>query len=327
MSITELYSNHYGVAPTQCELLSAAGSNRRYYRLTDGEGQTVIGVEGTSAHENHAFITMARHFATKHLNTPKVIVASDDEMCYLQEDLGNSSLYDTIKKHVGHWEQDADEAISLLRTSLTLLPRFQVEANDGMDYSVCHPINEMNYRSIMWDLNYFKYCFIKLAGIEFDENALEDDFESLTAQLINRRREMKFMYRDFQSRNIMLTPTGPMFIDFQGGRRGPLLYDVVSFLWQARLQLPEHIKMSLFEDYLTALECRLPETNTNTLRADLQYWVLFRTLQVLGAYGFRGYHERKQQFLDSIEPAISSLLSQPLLYNYKEIYKCISILN
>lgn len=323
MSVEQLFISHYGVEPASVEPLSAAGSNRRYCRLAHPDGHTVIGAEGTSAHENHAFIVMARHFERQALNTPRIVAVSHDEMTYLQQDLGATSLYDAVKPAIGHWQDNSNSKhIDMLRKALTLLPHFQLKAHQGMDYTVCHPVSEMNRRSIMWDLNYFKYCYLKLTGQEFDENALEDDFELLTADLLTRRRMMKFMYRDFQSRNIMLTPQGPMFIDFQGGRRGPLLYDAVSFLWQARLQLPDTTRMALFDDYLAALQNEAPNIDTATLRKDLPYWVLFRMLQVLGAYGFRGLHEQKPQFLDSISQALNSLRQLPLLQNYRTIHRC-----
>lgn len=326
MNIAELFIQHYGTMPAEVTPLSAAGSNRRYYRLRHTDGSTVIGVEGTSEQENTAFITMARHFRLRQLNSPRLIAMSDDGMNYLQEDLGDTSLFKALEPCIGHWDSDsAAHGIGLLRKTITLLPHFQISADEGMDYSVCYPVGEMNRRSIVWDLNYFKYCFVKMTPVEFNENDLEDDFERLTDELLLRRRDMRFMYRDFQSRNVMLTDAGPVFIDFQGGRKGPLLYDVVSLLWQARLQLPEELRMSLTGDYLDALKSELPETYTDLLREDLPYWVFFRTLQVLGAYGYRGYHERKQHFLDSIPHALRNIVSQgDMLGRYPAIKQIIT---
>lgn len=174
-----------------------------------------------------------------------------------------------------------------------------------MDFSVCYPQAEFNRRSILWDLNYFKYCFLKATGIDFQENLLEDDFENMT-QVLLADTFSTFMYRDFQSRNVMIREGKPYFIDFQGGRKGPVYYDVASFLWQAKARFPQHLREELIHDYLDALHayCPMPESY---FREQLRQFVLFRTLQVLGAYGFRGYFEQKPHFLQSIPYAIENL--------------------
>lgn len=301
-NIQTLYQTYTGHLPEAIEPLAGAGSNRNYYRLK-GNPQ-VIGVYGTSKAENRAFLYMAQHFEAKGLPVPHVYVQTDDAMAYLQEDLGDISLFQAI----GHGRTTgtfSNEEKSLLKQTIRLLPRIQFEGAEDMDFSVCYPQAEFNRRSILWDLNYFKYCFLKATGIDFQENLLEDDFENMT-QVLLADTFSTFMYRDFQSRNVMIREGKPYFIDFQGGRKGPVYYDVASFLWQAKARFPQHLREELIHDYLDALHayCPMPESY---FREQLRQFVLFRTLQVLGAYGFRGYFEQKPHFLQSIPYAIGNL--------------------
>ena len=301
-NIQTLYQTYTGHLPEAIEPLAGAGSNRNYYRLK-GNPQ-VIGVYGTSKAENRAFLYMAQHFEAKGLPVPHVYAQTDDAMAYLQEDLGDISLFQAI----GHGRTTgtfSNEEKSLLKQTIRLLPRIQFEGAEDMDFSVCYPQAEFNRRSILWDLNYFKYCFLKATGIDFQENLLEDDFENMT-QVLLADTFSTFMYRDFQSRNVMIREGKPYFIDFQGGRKGPVYYDVASFLWQAKARFPQHLREELIHDYLDALHayCPMPESY---FREQLRQFVLFRTLQVLGAYGFRGYFEQKPHFLQSIPYAIGNL--------------------
>lgn len=174
-----------------------------------------------------------------------------------------------------------------------------------MDFSYCYPLAEFNRRSILWDLNYFKYCFLKTTGLEFQENLLEDDFEHMADALLQIQPQV-FMYRDFQSRNVMLREGKPYFIDFQGGRKGPFYYDVASFLWQAKANYPDSLRQELIDEYLDALQ-PYHAIGKEQFLATLRHFVLFRTLQVLGAYGFRGYFEKKAHFIQSVPYAIENL--------------------
>lgn len=301
-NIQTLYQTYTGHLPEAIEPLAGAGSNRNYYRLK-GNPQ-VIGVYGTSEAENRAFLYMAQHFEAKGLPVPHVYAQTDDAMAYLQEDLGDISLFQAIEqgRNTGIFNE-AEK--TLLKQTIRLLPRIQFEGAEDMDFSVCYPQAEFNRRSILWDLNYFKYCFLKATGIDFQENLLEDDFENMT-QVLLADTFSTFMYRDFQSRNVMIREGKPYFIDFQGGRKGPIYYDVASFLWQAKARFPQHLREELIHDYLNALHayCPMPESY---FREQLRQFVLFRTLQVLGAYGFRGYFEQKPHFLQSIPYAIENL--------------------
>ena len=283
--------------------LSAAGSNRRYFRLK-GESTVLIGVEGTSVDENKAFISMSRHFAALGLPVPKVYASSDDARFYIQDDLGDTLLFDLLAdaRKTGVFGEDDKR---LLHETLRLLPEIQVKGAVDFDFSVCYPQPEFNERSVFWDLNYFKYNFLKTTGIDFQENLLEDDFERIAQVLLQAPTET-FMYRDFQSRNVMVKDGKPYFIDFQGGRKGPLAYDVASFLWQAKAGYPSELREELIETYLTALKNLMPVDEV-VFRHQLNHFVLFRTLQVLGAYGFRGYFEKKPHFLQSIPYAIQNL--------------------
>ena len=301
-ALQSLYRECTGHEPEAVEPLAGAGSNREYCRL---KGQpTLIGVYGTSADENRAFLYMAKHFAAKGLPVPRVHIASSDGMAYLQEDLGDVSLFQAIAqgRQTGAFNE---EETALLRRTIRLLPRFQFEGAEGMDFSVCHPQAEFNRRSILWDLNYFKYCFLKATGMEFQEGLLEDDFDRMAVILLSVPCDT-FMYRDFQSRNVMVCGGQPFFIDFQGGRKGPIHYDVASFLWQAKARFPQELRDRLICEYLDAARpyCLIDEM---LFRRQLSHFVLFRALQVLGAYGFRGYFERKPHFLQSIPYAIGNL--------------------
>ncbi|MBQ9427668.1 MAG: phosphotransferase [Paludibacteraceae bacterium] len=287
------------------EVLSPAGSNRQYVRVTDEQGRRYIRVRGTSRDENHAFIGMARHFKSRGLNVPAILSVSDDEMEYTQEDLGDTLLFDAIRagRESGVF---SEEEKTLLRRTIRLLAHFQVEGAKGMDWSLCYPVPAFDRQSVLWDLNYFKYCFLKPTGLEFREDKLESDFQKM-ADNLTREGGDSFLYRDFQSRNIMISDEGNIyFIDFQGGRKGPKQYDVASFLWQAKANLPQSLREELVDDYLDELSTIEP-VDRKAFKELLQLFVLFRTLQVLGAYGFRGYFERKPHFIESIPYAIANL--------------------
>lgn len=304
--LLQLYNNYTGGEPVSCEPIKGSGSNRAYFRLTARDNTSVIGVVGTSVEENHAFIYLSRHFREKGLPAPEVLAVSEDERCYLQTDLGSVSLFDVLRpgREAGG-EYDA-RACELLCRVMALLPRMQVEGAEGLDFTQCYPQPEMDVTNVMFDLNYFKYCFLKPSGVDFHEMKLETDFRRMADDL-TRNSGTTFLYRDFQARNVMLDDKGnPWFIDFQGGRRGALHYDVASFLWQASARYPERLRQELIEVYLTSLQ-RYMEVDKQEFNRQLQLWVLFRLLQVLGAYGFRGYFERKKHFLESIPPAIASL--------------------
>ena len=275
-------------------MIQQQGSNRVYTREKDETGRSVIRVQGTNLDENRAFIYMARHFHALGLPVPELYWVSEDEMSYTQEDLGDTLLFDHL------------DDLSLLERAIRALAHIQVTGARDFDWSVCFPVPEMDERSIRWDLNYFKYCFLKGTKIEFSEPKLEDDFDTMVRVILAQPADT-FLYRDCQSRNIMIKDGKPYFIDFQGGRRGPTQYDVASLLWQAKANFAPEVREKMIEAYLDELKQIQPSLAEDAWRAALPHFVLFRTLQVLGAYGYRGYFERKPHFLESIPLAIKNL--------------------
>lgn len=301
--LKQLYKQYTGADATEVIELPSSGSNRHYFRLKDGE-RSLIGAIGTNLKENNAFLYIDEHFHHKGLNVPKVVAVSDDRMAYLQEDLGDVSLFSSIEKG-RKTRVFSEEEKQLIAKTIRLLPEVQFNGADGMDFSYCFPASEFNSRSILWDLNYFKYCFLKATGLEFDEDLLENDFHTMTEVLL-RSSSATFMYRDFQSRNVMIKDGEPWFIDFQGGRKGPFYYDVASFLWQAKANFPDSLRAEMIDQYIDALR-KFKPVDPHYFKAQLRHFVLFRTLQVLGAYGFRGYFEKKPHFMQSVPFAIANL--------------------
>ena len=235
---------------------------------------------------------------------PRILAEATDQSAYLQDDLGDISLFQLIKqgRESGNF---SDEETNILKQTIRLLPQIQFEGNKEMNFSYCYPLATFNHRSVLWDLNYFKYCFLKATGLVFQENLLEDDFERMADTLLQIEPQV-FMYRDFQSRNIMIREEKPYFIDFQGGRKGPFYYDVASFLWQAKANYPDSLRQELLDEYLDALR-PYHAIDKEQFLTTLRHFVLFRTLQVLGAYGFRGYFEKKAHFIQSVPYAIENL--------------------
>ena len=303
--LKELFREYAGCDAESVTRLTAAGSNRVYYRMALSDGSTVVGVEGTNADENAAFLSIGNHLCVKGLPVPGILAVSDSGMCYLLQDLGDISLFGLCVSARESGEYTAPQ-VELLEKVIRWLPVLQFRGGEGMDFTVCFPCESFDRRSIFWDLNYFKYNFLKAIGIEFHEARLEDDFEQFASLLLKDTPYSTFMYRDFQARNVMIKDSEPWFIDFQGGRRGPIEYDLASFLWQARAVYPEALKQHLVDTYLEAL-APFRKVEAKAFRASLHYFVLFRTLQVLGAYGFRGYFEHKPHFVQSIPAAIDNL--------------------
>ncbi len=307
MVLTELYKSiSGGKEPLTIEKLPGAGSNRQYYRV--GE---YIGVIGTSAEENKSFCELSRLFKSANLPVPAVLVHSDDYMAYIEEDLGDVALFDAIRCGRENGGQYSEEEKALLRKTIALLPRVQFEGGKQEVFDNCYPQKEMDRTSVMFDLNYFKYCFLKLKGIEFNEFRLQDDLERLADRILEEDEGAAptFLYRDFQARNVMLKDGEPYLIDFQGGRKGPIYYDVASFLWQASAKYPDALRDELIDVYLEALK-PYKEIKKETFLTKLRLFVLFRLLQVLGAYGYRGLWEKKEHFVKSIPPALKNLKNE-----------------
>lgn len=293
--LESLFVKHFGSAPLQVQAICGSASHRRYFRLS-GEGFSVMGVEGTDPDENRAFLTLDRHFASKGIRVPEIL--AQEGLCYLQQDLGKDSLFD-VAVAGGRFQE------ALLCRTMAALPKIQVEGAQGLDWSVCYPQPSFDARMVDFDLNYFKYDYLKLTGAEFNEISLQEDFDRLKADLLAEPSDT-FLYRDFNARNVMVHEGEPWFIDFQGGRRGPVYYDVASFVWQAKAAYPAPLREKLIQAYLEALKAYMPVDETH-FRERLRLFVLFRQLQVLGCYGFRGLWEQKPYFRDSIPFALQNL--------------------
>lgn len=301
-TIITLYKQVTGQQHDNIELLTGSGSNRQYFRMTGPH--SLIAVRGETTAENRAFIYMARHFRSKGIPVPEVLAVSDDESCYIQEDLGDTLLFNAITngRTTGKF---SDYEKGLIRKSIARLPSIQFKGAEGMDFGMCYPLSDFNHRTVMWDLNYFKYCFLKATGTSFNESTLEDDFEAMTDILLKASSDT-FMYRDFQSRNVIIKNEEPYFIDFQGGRKGPIYYDVASFLWQAKANFNNDLREEMIDAYINEAS-KFTDINPTEFRQTLHHFAVFRTMQVLGTYGFRGLLERKAHFIESIPYALNNI--------------------
>lgn len=298
------------------EIISGSGSNRSYYRLY-GEKKSYIGVYGKDVRENKTFIELSAHFKKYNINVPQVLWVSEDFYSYITEDLGDDALFSLL---------DPDnQPVELLKKTIKALPEIQFKAGATLDYSICYPQESFDSHTVFWDLNYFKYEFLKPAGIEFDELKLEQDFEHFASILLDSWKGDTFMYRDFQSRNVMVKDGEPWFIDYQGGRKGPFYYDLASFVYQAKAKFSKELRSELIETYLDAVKPYLA-IDRATFYKTFGYFTLFRTLQTLGAYGFRGLVEKKAHFIQSIPFGIENLAGLLSDYDYSELPYLTSIL-
>ncbi len=302
-SISALYKQWKGTAATAIDVLPQSGSERRYFRL-HGKDHTVIGTYGANIKENETFIYFSKYFKEKGLAVPEILASSTDGIFYLQEDLGNISLLDHLES-----KGFTDEVYGLFKKSLKALAQLQVKGDDDLDYANnCLTNAEFGREAIMADLLYFKYYFLDALRKPYDKQKLIHDFEALSNYLTHTEYKY-FMFRDFQSRNIMVKGDSSVhFIDYQGGMKGAPQYDVASMLWQARANLPDAWKNNLLEDYMDSFSTITGQPIDKAIfRSQYNGYVLIRLLQVLGAYGFRGLFERKAQFLTSIPLALRNL--------------------
>ncbi len=301
--IIQLFENRFGEKVGSFEMLPPSGSYREYCRLQSAS-RSVIGAFNSDIKENAAFLSFTDHFRSKSLPVPEVYAVSPDSKKYLLEDLGNTTLFDFLSTTRGT-EGFSETIISEYEKVLRELPKLQVLAGKDLDYSVCYPRAAFDKQSMMWDLNYFKYYFLKLAQVSFDEQALEDDFQVFSDYLLSAGSGY-FLYRDFQSRNVMLKNDRVYFIDYQGGRRGALQYDLASLLYDGKADIPQEVRIRLFHFYLEELKKYLP-VDEQEFTAYFRGFVLIRIMQAMGAYGFRGFYEKKEHFLKSIPFALKNL--------------------
>lgn len=302
-TLLELYHSHFGAEAEKADLLPLSGSARKYYRIS-GPAGTVIGCKGTNLAENRAFLALDAKFCAAGLHAPEVYAVSGDQMCYIQEDLGDGQLFGLLKPSIENGKYTAEE-LGWLHKTMELLPAVQFEVGKGFDWSVCFPDRELNDRMVSFDLNYFKYDFLKFTDIDFNEIRLQDDFDRIREDALNYSGDT-FMYRDFQARNVMIKGGEPCFIDFQGGRRGPVQYDLASFLWNAGTHFSAGLRKELEKTYLKALENYRP-VDEEVFYREYRLMTLLRLLQETAAYGFRGLVERKQIFLDCIPTVLGCL--------------------
>jgi aminoglycoside/choline kinase family phosphotransferase len=303
LSLKKLFENWSHTEALNIHPLAQSGSYRKYFRIS-GKEKTAIGVFNPDKKENSAFISFTKHFLKKGLNVPKLYAQQLKENIYLIEDLGDTTLFSSLEKEKAN-DSFSDKALGYYREALSQLIRFQTDGRKGLDYSFCFPRVKFDQQSILWDLNYFKYYFLKLAKIPFDEQKLEDDFKTFTQFLLSASTNY-FMYRDFQSRNILVYNDELYFVDYQSGRKGALQYDVASLLFQAKVNLPPSVRDELLNYYLDQANQKSKIKTQKFLRYYYGY-VLIRLLQTLGAYGFRGYYENKSHFLLSIPFALKNL--------------------
>ena len=306
--LIKLYKSWSGNAPQKVERLPKSGSNREYVRMYDDRGKSVIGVIGPSNSENHCFVYLSKHFKAKGLPVPDIYAFNETESHYLQEDLGTRSLYDALKNARDNNFNYGEHEAELMRRAVRLLAHVQVEGAQDIDYKQCLEPVVFNEEAAMFDLNYFKYCFLRTADLGFDEVRYEVDMKKLAKDLVACSEGMDtFRYCDYQARNIMLNEQDePYLIDYQDGQRGPVHYDVASFLWQASAHYPQTLRDEIIAEYINELS-KMITFDKQEFREQLQLFVLFRIMQVLGAYGLRGYFERKKYFIDSIPAAIQNL--------------------
>jgi aminoglycoside/choline kinase family phosphotransferase len=303
--LKNLFEQHFHFPVERAEALQGqlGGSGRNIIRLANGK-LNAIGVLYNVREENVAFLEFSRHFRRHGLPVPEIYVEDLNHGAYLEEDLGDTTLFEFLSNNrIG--DNVGPEVVEAYRKAVAVLPRFQVEAGRNLNYTVCYPRDSFDRQSIAWDLNYFKYYFLRLAGIPFNEQALEDDFNRLTDFLLSAGRDY-FLYRDFQSRNVMLRDGKPFFLDYQGGRKGALQYDIASLLYDAKADLPPQLRQQLLDHYLDNLAA-LIELKREAFMHHYYAYVYVRIMQAMGAYGFRGFYERKAHFLQSVPYALKNL--------------------
>ncbi len=315
-TLKNLYNNFFGEEVRDVIALPASGSDRQYFRLKGSF--SAIGTYNKDVLENETFIQFTHHFANKNIPVPAIYSVSEDSKCYIQEDIGDTTLYHLIKKE-GFTPEIKDLYIKVLES----LTQLQIDGAKDFNFNRCYPIRSFDKSSMFWDMNSFKYYFVRPARVRFNETALNKDFHTLSDYLLQEKNTF-FMFRDCQSRNIMIKDGKPYFIDYQGGRKGALQYDAASLLWQANAKIPHKDRDELFDIYAGFVGKKI-NINLEDFKNRYFGFVLIRLLQVLGTYGFRGMIERKSHFVESIPPAIDNLQyfaeHMPLAVSLPELYQ------
>ena len=302
-SISELFTQYSGESVNKIESLPESGSYRKYFRIF-GKTKTVIAVYNEDRKENIAFLKFSKHFKEKNLPVPEIFAENINKNIYLQEDLGDTTLFKYITSKRSGIEF-SDELTDIIKDVLNQLVRFQILGSKDFDYNYCYPRSAFDKQSMMWDLNYFKYYFLKLAKIPFDEQNLENDFLKFSDFLLEADNQF-FLYRDFQTRNIMIHDNKTYFIDYQGGRQGALQYDLASLLYDSKADIPQQTRNYLRNYYIKKLS-EYQQVDKEKFNNHYFAYALIRIMQAMGAYGFRGFYEKKLHFLQSIPFAIQNL--------------------
>ncbi len=322
--LSQLFQNHFSESPKSILALPESGSNRKYYRI-HSSNYTAIGAYNNDIKENEAFFSFTQTFLSLKLNVPSIYKIDEDQKHYLIRDLGNKALFDSIQAY--QREETEEYPLCCIKKSIEMLIDFQVLGAKHIDFSKCYPREKFDAQSVQWDLNYFKYNFLKLTSIPFDESLLENDFQTII-ELLEKAPSDYFMFRDFQSRNIMISEDKPWFIDYQGGRKGALQYDLASILYSPKSHLNKIQRESLLSYYIESIKKKI-DLDENEFVAQYYGFVLVRILQALGAYGYRGIFEKKQNFINSIPKALSNLqfiFDEKLSIDLPEIKRITNIL-
>jgi aminoglycoside/choline kinase family phosphotransferase len=302
--LIRIYSDWAGSSPAGIRPFAAHGSDRKYFRVFNESQNSIIAAYNNDKAENKAFITLSQHFHAMDLPVPELYHSNMEENIYFIQDLGDQTLFAFITEQREN-HGFSDKIIAMYEQAVSLLPRFQIDGRKGLDFAICYPRHSFDKQSMLWDLNYFKYYFLKPAKITFNEQQLEDDFHRFCDYLLQVPCDF-FLYRDCQSRNIMINDNTLYFIDYQGGRKGPLQYDIASLLYDAKADIPQDIRDILLEKYIATVSEHI-SIQRSAFMEHYHGYVLIRIMQALGAYGFRGFYERKVQFLQSVPYAIRNL--------------------
>ena len=323
--LTQRYTEFYKATPQKVEAITKAGSNRSYYRFY-GENGTVLGVYSNNIPETKTFLYYSVIFSNLNLNTPKIYHVSEDTLTYFIEDFGDDLLLKVVENEYKQYGRFTERLDDLYRKSISALAKLQIAAGKAIDFNLAYSISEFNSQSILFDPNYFKYYFLNRLDIPYDEKLLQDDFDAL-AQYLAENGTKSFMFRDFQARNILVKDEQVYFIDYQGGRKGAIQYDMASLLWQAKAKIPNKKKLELLNYYIDEIT-KSNEIDRDDFEKEFWYYLYIRILQTLGAYGNRGLIEKKRHFIESIPFAIDNLKelheTHPILSNYKELDRVIS---
>jgi aminoglycoside/choline kinase family phosphotransferase len=324
--LSDGYKELFGVSDIKITALPQSGSDRKYFRITS-ENKSVIGAHNPNLEENEAFIGFTKHFISLGLPVPEIFGYLPDKFIYFLKDLGDINLFTWLQQKNADSGFDA-EAEDKYRKILDKLIQFQIKGIDGLNLNLCYPHRSFDKQSMMWDMNYFKYMFLKLVAVPFNERRLEHDF-NLLADFLLKTRQDYFLYRDFQSANVMLVGGEPWFIDYQGGRKGAPQYDVASLLFDAKAHIPEKSREKLLEYHIYNF-CSISGESKSEFRGYYAGFSLIRLMQALGAFGFRGLYEKKPTFIGSIVPAVELLIhlidSEQLPVSVSELFQTVRLI-